>query len=642
MSKKTPAPVASASVLSATFTVPLSTLILVEGQNVRDGATISEAGIVQMAAMLEAMGQLSPLIVSKRDGQFVVHAGQRRTRAFLLLLQKGKIAPDHPVDVREIDPALAIDVSLIENLSQEAMHPVDEFKGFKRLADKGYSPAHIAKTYGCKLLTVQRRLKLAEVHPELLDEFRKGELEMGQVMALASCEDQERQLMIWKSLPDYSRSDQQIRRRIAQDQISVNDPRVKIVGLDVYLAAGGTVHADLFSEKGDAQFLTDPGLLEMLLADKLEVSAEQARSEGWAWVEVLPAYGYEERQNFPEYPVIHLPESPDQASRREALENQIEALEDANSALYEKDDQSDEDEANITANDQQVEVLEGQIEAIRAERVDRSGVDMLIAGAVVYIAGDQIIVKKPVLKAADAKLLNKSQSRSAGATPGGVDAGASAGGDGAHVEAVSERLMMNLTAQRTAALQALMIEDQKVTLAALAASMAVREFGKSFWGDGPLKVSLTSQWHTLRDASPTFNASPAHALLIAKHDAWVTLLPPDAGLYLSWFIEQPLEISLSMITFCTALTTNALRGRPDSDDNAADLAAALKLDMADWWTPTADNYLALVPKAKMMEAVVQAKGDSAAQGMDKMKKAEAIAHAAAALDGSRWLPSVLR
>lgn len=642
MSKKTPAPALSASVLSAPFTVPLSALILVEGQNVRDGATISDAGIAQMAAMLEATGQLSPLIVSKRDDQYVVHAGQRRTRGFLMLLEKAKIAPDHPVEVREIDPALGIDVSLIENLSQEPMHPVDEFKGFKRLADKGYSPAHIAKTYGCKLLTVQRRLKLADVHPDLLVEFRKGEMEMGQVMALASCDDQERQLMIWKSLPDYSRNDQQIRRRIAQDQISVDDARVKVVGLDVYLAAGGTVHADLFSEKGDAQFLSDAGLLEMLLADKLEALAEQTRAEGWAWVEVLPAFGYEERQNFPDYPVIHLPESTDQASRRETLENEIEALEDANSALYEKDEQSDEDEATISANDQKIKALEFQVAAIRAERVDPSGVDMLIAGALVFVSDDQIVVKKPVVKQADAKALSKGQARSTGATPGGVCAGAPGDGDAAPVEAVSERLMMNLTAQRTAALQALMIENQKVTLAALACSMATREFGKSVWFDGPLKVSLTSQWHTLRDASPTFNTSPAHALLIEKHDAWVALLPPDASEYLSWFIDQPLEVSLSMITFCTALTTNALRGRPDSVDNAANLAAALNLDMADWWTPTPDNYLGLVPKAKMMEAVVQAKGDSAAQGMDKMKKAEAIAHAAAALDGSRWLPSVLR
>jgi len=479
MSKSVSAPEIAASMLSAPFTVPLSALVLVEGQNVRDGASISEAGIVQMAAMLQATGQLSPLIVSRNGDLFVVHAGQRRTRGFLLLLQKGKISPDHPVEVREIDPALGVDVSLVENLSQEPMHPVDEFRGFKRLADKGYTPAHIAKTYGCKLLTVQRRLKLADVHPELLDGFRAGELELGQVMALASCADQDRQLAIWKSLPDYQRNDQQIRRRIGEDQISVADPRVKIVGLDAYLAAGGAVDADLFSEKGDAQFLTDTGLLEMMLAEKVEAQAEQIRAEGWAWVEVLPAFGYQERQAFSDYPVSYLPESPEQTTRREALENEIDVLEEANSAIYEKDEESDDDTATTDANDVKMQALSEQIEAIVTERVDRSGVDMLIAGAVVYVSGDQIIVKKPVIKAEDAKALTKKNQAAARSAAGSVD-GTSGDAESAPMEPVSERLMMNLTAQRTAALQALMINNQKVTLAALASSMAVREFGKSY------------------------------------------------------------------------------------------------------------------------------------------------------------------
>ena len=49
-----------------------------------------------------------------------------------------------------------------------------------------------------------------------------------------------------------------------------------------------------------------------------------------------------------------------------------------------------------------------------------------------------------------------------------------------------------------------------------------------------------------------------------------------------------------------------------------------------------------LPKAKMVEAVTQAKGDAAAKGIEKMKKAAAIAYASAALDGSGWLPAILR
>jgi len=69
---------------------------------------------------------------------------------------------------------------------------------------------------------------------------------------------------------------------------------------------------------------------------------------------------------------------------------------------------------------------------------------------------------------------------------------------------------------------------------------------------------------------------------------------------------------------------------------------ALDVDMADWWTPTPAHYLENVPKAKMVEAVTEACGEAEARDLLKMKKGEAIAAAAAKLEGKRWLPAPLR
>ncbi|HMM74055.1 MAG TPA: hypothetical protein PKC22_17825, partial [Rhodocyclaceae bacterium] len=68
----------------------------------------------------------------------------------------------------------------------------------------------------------------------------------------------------------------------------------------------------------------------------------------------------------------------------------------------------------------------------------------------------------------------------------------------------------------------------------------------------------------------------------------------------------------------------------------------LDFDMADWWTPNRERFLAFVPKAKMVEAVTQACGADIAQPIAGMKKDEAIAATAAALEGKRWLPSTLQ
>ncbi len=641
MAKKTTTVAASdVPKISPQFTVPLSALVLSADDNVRSSATISADGIEQMASMLESSGQLYPLIVSKReDNTYTVHAGQRRTRGFMLLNEKGRIPADHPVGVREVAAADGLNASMVENLSQEPMHPADEFLAFERLAAKGNTPEQIAKTYGCTVLHVKRRMKLASVHPELFQQFRDGKIRLDQIIALASCDDQEQQLQVWQGLPSWGKSDQQIRQRLSEDEVGADDDRVTLVGLDVYLAAGGGVRKDLFSEEGEADQLTDVGLLDMLVSEKLEATAETLRGEGWAWVEVLPRFGYDEQQLFKPYPTQYLPPNDEQVLRKAELNIKLSTLEDEIDLLYEGDDEGGSNEPKIEAKEKERDAVSEALDALEEELVDLNGVDMLLAGAVVHLKGSEINVRQPMLRAADHKALS-SKSKAASQPDGGSTEAAD---DKEPVEAISERLMRNLTAQRTGAIQASMLTNQRVALASLAAHMAFREFGKSPWTESPIKISLTTQWTTLRDASPSYQASRASEALLAARTEWETKLPVDGAEYLTWFIEQPLQVSLDMITFATATSVDGLRGRPESIDPSAPLAAALQLDMRDWWSATSENYLSLVPKAKMVQAVVEAHGGPlAAPGWEKMKKAEVLDLAHDSLKNTGWLPAPLR
>ena len=70
---------------------------------------------------------------------------------------------------------------------------------------------------------------------------------------------------------------------------------------------------------------------------------------------------------------------------------------------------------------------------------------------------------------------------------------------------------------------------------------------------------------------------------------------------------------------------------------------ALGLDMAAaGWTPTVDNYLGRVTKARILEAVREAKGDAAAQLIDHLKKPDMAREAERLLAGTGWLPEPLR
>jgi ParB family chromosome partitioning protein len=356
-------------------------------------------------------------------------------------------------------------------------------------------------------------------------------------------------------------------------------------------------------------------------------------------VEILQSFGYEERQKIRGYPTTYLPETDKQASERQALEQQISDKENAVQALWDKDDEDDGDEAAIETLQNETEALEAKVEALRESRVDLSGVDMLIAGAVVFVAGSEIVVHKPMIQIEDMRKLEKS---SPSDTSGAAPTSGSRSEVEQQAEGMSDRLITNLTAHRTAAVQASLISNQSVALASLAAHMARTTLVRGY-NDGFVKISLSTQMYTLRDASPTFEGSPAHKVLMAEHDALMALLPTESDDLLGFFLEQPLDVSLRVITYCSATTVNGVLGKNSTQDALAPLAAALSLDMRQWWEANQPNYLALVPKAKMIEAVVEAHGGPlAADGWDKLKKDEVLDRCTDSLKGTGWLPAILR
>jgi ParB family transcriptional regulator, chromosome partitioning protein len=60
------------------------------------------------------------------------------------------------------------------------------------------------------------------------------------------------------------------------------------------------------------------------------------------------------------------------------------------------------------------------------------------------------------------------------------------------------------------------------------------------------------------------------------------------------------------------------------------------------WAPGVDNYLGRVPKARILEAVREAKGEPSAQLIEHLKKADMAIEATRLLDDTGWLPEPLR
>lgn len=611
---------ASTTPANVKISVPLSALYL-SPENVRKGAV---SGIEELAAMIYAQGLLNPLQVTADDVRsgksalYGVVAGGRRFRALKHLEESGKIPADFSIDCGLITADKASEVSLTENISQEAMHPADEFEAYRSLITQGKTVEDVAGKFGVTVVHVQRRLKLANVAPVLLDLYRANEITLDQIMILASVDDQERQVRTWNGTAHYNRQPHNLKRLLIEDEIKATDARVSFVGIDTYIAAGGSIRTDLF-EEGDNRFLTDPGLLEMLIADRLEAEAVNIRAEGWAWVETMAAYSYSEAQHYHTPAPKYLPETPAQTAQREALEAETTMLEEQQ---VDADDAEDYDKSNEL--DTAMSQVEAKLEALQASRLDLNDEVKAQTGVVITFDKDGLVLHKGLVRNADRKKEERA-----------------AGGSSTRPE-VPEKLMLNLTSHRSMAIQALLLKNQQVALATLATKMALSTFADFHYSSSPVKVALTHMGHVLEKNAPTLPTTRAAAEIETERSAWKTRLPEDKNQWFAWFLTQPLDVVLSAIVFATASCTASIQGRADGTDDSAEIAEALALDMADWWEPTPESYLNLVPKTKLIEMVAEVAGATEAGDMPKMKKGDAIAHAMSHMQGSRWLPKALR
>jgi hypothetical protein len=81
----------------------------------------------------------------------------------------------------------------------------------------------------------------------------------------------------------------------------------------------------------------------------------------------------------------------------------------------------------------------------------------------------------------------------------------------------------------------------------------------------------------------------------------------------TWCLEQHRDALLDLMAFCAARTINAVQSKGDGPDcerllHADRLADAVKLDMTQWFTPTAGNYFGRITKTGILAALAEVKG----------------------------------
>lgn len=619
--------------------VPLSRLVSRPmGRNVRKTPRMS---IPELAASIQRVGLLQNLIVTATaDGErYEVVAGGRRLAALKLLAKKRRISKEWEVPCLLVPDGTARTASLTENVQREVMHPADQFEAFAALVAEGRPIEDIAADFSVTPLVVQRRLKLANVSPRLLADYRAEAVSLDQLMALAITDDRTAQEAAFYDAPTWQRSPHNLRDRLTEREIDAHrHPLVRFVGLDAYEAAGGGTRRDLFAEADSGVYLTDATLLERLTQDKLASLAAEVKAEGWGWVDATPGTTHADLQAFQRAPRQRRNPNKREAQRIEKLQTKMQALAEAVDAALDADD---EDKAD--ALQEEGERLGEQLQALADGLLDYGEAVKAAAGAIVTIdRNGEAVIHRGLLREAEAKALRTLERLRQGfgseGEAGNDDTGEEAD-DAPKPAAMSDRLAQRLSTHRTAALQIEVARHPMVALAALVHGMVQTVLQGSHYGhDLPLGVSLKLQ-DRLEGIAPDWPESPAAVALRTLQEVAGKALPEDSAELFAALLAKSQDELVRLLAVCVASTVDVVTSRATQHQPGAELAQAVGLDMAAWWQPTADGYFQHVPKAAILEAVGEFAPEHVTR-LAKLKKADIASEAERLADGTGWMPAI--
>ncbi|MET4386701.1 ParB family chromosome partitioning protein [Bradyrhizobium sp. F1.4.3] len=653
--------------LSPSRDIPFNRLVLSQSnvRHVKAGISIEQlAESIAQRTLLQSLNVRAVVDAEGNEtGMFEVPAGGRRYRALELLVKQKRMAKTQAVPCVVREGGIAEDDSLAENDERVGLHPLDQFRAFRTLSGAGMSEEDIAARHFVSPAVVKQRLRLASVSPKLHDVYAEDGMTLEQLTAFSVTADHARQEQVWENVSRSGYDEPyQIRRMLTENTVRASDRRVQFIGLNAYEQAGGGVLRDLF-EHDDGGWLQDVALLDRLVTEKLKAEAETIAAQGWKWISLAVEFPYGHTEGLREIEGKPVDLSPEDQATIDALNAEQARLEsdyqDADELPDEVDQRLGEIEAALVAFEDRL-MIYNPAEIARAGvfvSIDSEGRLSVDRGYVrpedVFSAAEPDVGQGGDTQSIEGKAAATSIQRTVIAVAGG---GADAEEDDEDAtKPLPDRLITELTAHRTLALRDALAENPAVAFQAVLHNFVLTAFYRSASSGSCLEIGLRTP--TFPAQAPGLRESVPAKAVEARHESWKARLPKGENDLWNALTALDGTAQASLFAHCASFAINALyepanrynQGRVSAHgvrtrlDQAGVLARAVGLDMVQaGWKPSVDNYFGRVTKPRILEAVREAKGESSAQLIDHLKKADMAKEAERLLDGSGWLPEPLR
>jgi ParB family chromosome partitioning protein len=643
--------------LSQSRDIPFNKLVLSQSnvRRIKAGVAIEELAVdIARRTLLQSL-TVRPVLDEggAETGMFEVPAGGRRYRALELLVKQKRLPRNAPIPCVVRTEGIAEEDSLAENVQRAPLHPLDQFRAFLTLREKGMGEEEIAAVFFVSAQVVKQRLKLASVSPKLLDIYAEDGMTLDQLMAFTVNTDHERQEHAWEALQrSHNKEAYFIRRLLTEGAVRASDKRAQFVGIAAYEGAGGAIMRDLF-QHDDGGWLQNPMLLDRLVVEKLEQEAGAIRAEGWKWLQIVADFPYGHTLG-----LRHISGEPVAMSEEEV------AAADALRAEFEKLEQTHADDDELPEDvDQRLGEIETALAALDDRPIRYDPDEVARSGAFISIDGSGVMrVERGYVRPEDEPPVTEaavperaSQTDGGGAAAEGDPAeGPAAHGSGSDapeepeedegMKPIPDRLMTELTAYRTLALRDAIAQHPDVAFVGALHALCLKLF-YHYGSDSSLEIDVKSV--VFGNQAPGLNDTAVAKSVDERHRRLTEQLPREPGDLWDALIAFDADSRQALFAHCVALSVNAVHEswnrRPRALAHANRIAEAVGLDIAAvGWSATVGNYLGRVTKARILQSVREAKSEQAAQLLDHLKKGEMAERAQELLAGSGWLPEPLR
>ena len=158
----------------------------------------NEESLNELSESIKLHGVIEPLVVTKRDGYYLLVSGERRWRAAMKAGLK-----EVPVVIKDYTDQQVLEIGLIENIQRENLNPIEEALAYKRLLTEfNLKQEEVAERVSKSRTAVTNSMRLLKLADEVQQMIIDEKITTGHARALITIEDTEKQIEIAKKVVD--------------------------------------------------------------------------------------------------------------------------------------------------------------------------------------------------------------------------------------------------------------------------------------------------------------------------------------------------------------------------------------------------------------------------------------------------------